>query len=115
MFRIFSEADCLVSSGSSTGMKRGRILVVEDDDTLRRVTQMHLAKIGYSTSAVGDAMEALKILEDEHHDLVITDLHLPAMSGLELLKKIRAKYPETEVVMITAFGTIVSAVEAMRF
>ena len=96
-------------------MKRGRILVVEDDETLRRVTQMHLAKIGYSTSAVGDAMEALKILEDEPHDLVITDLHLPEVSGLELLKKIRSKYPETEVVMITAFGTIVTAVEAMRF
>jgi two-component system NtrC family response regulator len=96
-------------------MKRGRILVVEDDDTLRRVTQLHLEKSGYSTAAVGDAAEALRVLEDEPQDLVITDLHLPGVSGLELLKSIRAKYPETEVVMITAFGTVVTAVEAMKF
>jgi len=96
-------------------MTRGRILVVEDDDTLRRVTQMHLTKEGCATTAAADAVEALKILEDEPHDLVISDLHLPGMSGLELLKKIRAKYPETEVVVITAFGTVVTAVEAMKF
>ena len=96
-------------------MTRGRILVVEDDDTLRRVTQMHLAKKGCATAAAADAVEALKILEDEPQDLVISDLHLPGMSGLELLKTIRAKYPETEVVVITAFGTVVTAVEAMKF
>jgi DNA-binding NtrC family response regulator len=96
-------------------MTRGRILVVEDDDTLRRVTQMHLTKKGCTTAAAADAVEALKILEDEPQDLVISDLHLPGMSGLELLKRIRAKYPETEVVVITAFGTVVTAVEAMKF
>ena len=96
-------------------MRRGRILIVEDDDTLRRVTQMHLEKKGYSTTAASDAIEALKILETEYQDLVISDLHLPRMSGLELLKKIRASYPETTVVMITAFGTVVTAVEAMKF
>jgi DNA-binding NtrC family response regulator len=95
-------------------MRRGRILVVEDDDTLRRVTQMHLEKKGYLTAAAADAIEALRILERESQDLVITDLHLPGMSGLQLLKNIRTKYPETEVVMITAFGTVVTAVEAMK-
>jgi DNA-binding NtrC family response regulator len=101
-------------TGSSTGMRQGRILVVEDDDTLRRATQMHLEKKGYSTAAAADATEALRILEDEPQDLVLSDLHLPGMSGLELLKRIRAKYPETEVVMITAFGTVLTAVEAIK-
>jgi DNA-binding NtrC family response regulator len=96
-------------------MRRGRILVVEDDETLRRVTQLQLEKKGYSTSAAADALQALKILENEYQDLVLSDLHLPGMSGLELLKRIRATYPETEVVMITAFGTVVTAVEAMKF
>ena len=95
-------------------MRRGRILVVEDDETLRRVTQMHLNKKGCTTTAVADAVEALKILEDEPQDLVLSDLHLPGMSGMELLKNIRAQYPETEVVVITAFGTVVTAVEAMK-
>jgi two-component system NtrC family response regulator len=89
--------------------------VVEDDDTLRRVTQVQLEKKGYSTATAGDAIQALRILENEYQDLVISDLHLPGVSGLELLKRIRAKYPETEVVMITAFGTVVTAVEAMKF
>jgi two-component system NtrC family response regulator len=95
-------------------MRQGRILVVEDDDTLRRVTQMHLEKKGYSIAAAADATEALRILEDEPQDLVLSDLHLPGMSGLELVKNIRGKYPETEVVIITAFGTVVTAVEAMK-
>ena len=96
-------------------MRRGRILVVEDDETLRRVTQLQLEKKGYAIAAAADALQALKILENEYQDLVLSDLHLPGMSGLELLKRIRAKYPETEVVMITAFGTVVTAVEAMKF
>jgi two-component system NtrC family response regulator len=95
-------------------MKRGRILLVEDDETLRRVTQMHLTKQGYPTAAAPNAVDALGILQREPQDLVISDLHLPGMSGLELLKKIRTKYPETEVVMITAFATVVTAVEALK-
>jgi DNA-binding NtrC family response regulator len=95
-------------------MRRGRILLVEDDDTLRRVTQIHLKKQGYPTAAAHDAAEALGILEREPQDLVISDLHLPGMSGLELLKTIRVKYPDTEVVMITAFATVVTAVEALK-
>jgi two-component system NtrC family response regulator len=75
---------------------------------------MHLEKEGYATAAAADALEALRILEREPQNLVISDLHLPGMSGLELLKKIRAKYPETEVVMITGFATVVTAVEAMK-
>ena len=95
-------------------MKRARVLVVEDDDALRRVTQMHLAKKGCSTAAATDAIEALSILEREPQDLVISDLQLPGLSGLDLLKNIRVKYPGTEVVVITGFGTVVTAVEAMK-
>jgi len=96
-------------------MQKGRILVVEDDEILRRVTQAHLQREGYPTAAAGDAIEALKILQHEPQDLVIADLNLPGMSGLELLKIIRCDFRQTEVVMITAFGTVVTAVEAMRW
>jgi two-component system NtrC family response regulator len=92
----------------------GRILVVEDDESLRRVTQVQLEKCGYETPVAADVPEALEILEREPCDLVITDLNLPGASGLELLKKVRIEYPETTVVVVTAYGTIETAVDAMK-
>src|SRR3954470_21674921 len=91
-----------------------RILVVEDDDSLRRVTQAQLERGGYETSVAVDVSEALDILKKEPKELVITDLNLPDASGMELLKTIRAEYPETTVVIVTAYGTIETAVEAIR-
>ena len=95
-------------------MNPGRILVVEDDESLRRVTQVQLEKCGYATSVAADVPGALEMLEQEPRDLVITDLNLPGVSGLELLKKVRVEYPETTVVVVTAYGTIETAVEAMK-
>ena len=92
----------------------GRILVVEDDESLRRVTQAQLEKCGYETAVACDVPEALEKLESEPRDLIITDLNLPGASGLELLKQVRLDYPETTVVVVTAYGTIETAVEAMK-
>jgi two-component system NtrC family response regulator len=92
----------------------GRILVVEDDESLRRVTQAQLTKIGYETDVARDVPQALEILQKQPHDLVLTDLNLPGMSGLDLLRTIRAEYPETTVVLVTAYGTVKTAVDAMK-
>ncbi len=93
---------------------RPRILLVEDDDSLRRVTQVQLEQAGYEVSTASRAAEALALLERSPQDLVITDLKMPGMSGMELLRRIKAEYPEIVVIVVTAFGTIESAVEAMR-
>lgn len=90
------------------------ILIIEDDESLRRVMHIQLSREGYDTSSVADSEQALAVLEKSPHNLVITDLNLPGMSGMDLLKKIRADYPETAVVVMTAFGTIPSAVEAIK-
>jgi len=95
-------------------MNIGRILVVEDDASLRRVTQAQLEKCGYETAVACDVPEALEILEKEPRDLIITDLNLPGASGMELLKQVRLDYPEATVVVVTAYGTIETAVDAMR-
>jgi two-component system NtrC family response regulator len=92
----------------------GRILVVEDDDNLRRVTHAQLERCGYETSVAADAASALAFLEAQPVDLVLCDLNLPKMSGLELLSRIRSEYPDTSVVIITAFGTIETAVAAIK-
>jgi two-component system NtrC family response regulator len=92
----------------------GRILIVEDDDALRRVTQGQLEKNGHQTLAAVDVAEALGILRAEPFDLVLSDLNLPDSNGIELLKHVRCEYPETAVIIMTAYGTIETAVEAIR-
>ncbi len=94
--------------------KLGTILVVEDDASLRRLTQVQLVKLGYEVRAAGDLSEGLKILHDEPVDLVICDLHLPQGSGLDLLKKVRAESPETKFVIVTAYGSVGTAIAAMK-
>jgi DNA-binding NtrC family response regulator len=94
--------------------KLGTILVVEDDASLRRLTQVQLDKLGYQTRVAADVGGGLEMLYREAVDLVICDLHLPATSGLELLKTVRAEHPETKFVIVTAYGSVNSAIEAMK-
>jgi DNA-binding NtrC family response regulator len=95
-------------------MTRERVLIVEDDDTLRHVTHVQVEREGYETRSVLSAEEAIPILEKSQQHLVLTDLNLPGMSGIDLLKRIRLEYPETAVIVMTAFGTVQTAVEAMK-
>jgi DNA-binding NtrC family response regulator len=95
-------------------MNYKRILVADDDESLRRVTQMQLEELGYDVVTAGDGSCALVRLSEDRPELVITDLKMPGLSGLELLKQIRAEHPEMTVIMITAFGTVATAVEAMK-
>src|SRR6516165_5888501 len=95
-------------------MKVKTILVVDDDESLRRVTQLQLEEAGYSVVTASNGGEALALVEAENPALVITDLKMPGLSGLELLAKIRDSYPEISVVLITAYGTVQTAVEAMK-
>jgi DNA-binding NtrC family response regulator len=95
-------------------MKRRNILVVDDDESLRRITQMQLEEAGYDVLKASNGNEALTLIEEEAPALVITDLKMPGLSGLELLKQVRESYPHTTVLMITAFGTVQTAVEAMK-
>jgi DNA-binding NtrC family response regulator len=95
-------------------LQRIRILVVDDDESLRRVTEVQLQQAGYQVFTAASGQEALALLQERPVELVITDLKMPGMSGVELLKRIRADYPEPVVILVTAFGTIETAVEAMR-
>ncbi|MGD0775938.1 MAG: sigma-54 dependent transcriptional regulator [Candidatus Solibacter sp.] len=95
-------------------MSKKRILVVDDDESLRWVTRAQLQQSGYEVNAATDGNQALENIRQAPPDLVITDLQMPGMSGLELLKKIRADHPEIIVIMVTAFGTVENAVVAMK-
>jgi len=91
-----------------------RVMVVEDDESLRRVIQAQIAAMGYQVSAVGSVDEALEIMQVTPHELILTDLQLPGRSGLDLLKLVRQEYPDTTIILMTAFGSVPNAVEAMK-
>lgn len=95
-------------------MIEAKILVVEDDDTLREFTHGQLVKAGYRAFAAASVGSALAILAEAHIDLVISDLQLPDGSGLDLLDKVRAEHPHTIFIVMTAFGTVNTAVHAMK-
>ena len=95
-------------------MTNGRILVVDDDPSLRRVLQVQLEQEGYDVAVTASAQQTLSVLQLRHFDLVITDLRMPGMSGLELLKHARLQYPQTIIIILTAFGTVDTAVDAMK-
>jgi two-component system NtrC family response regulator len=92
----------------------GRILLVEDDESWRDFVSTYLNKNGYQTTVAADARTALGLVEKAQYDLAICDVNLPDGSGMEILQRIRTESPETIVLMMTGYGTIESAVHAIR-
>lgn len=91
-----------------------KILVVDDDRQMRLDLAEILAMEGYDVDSAGSGEEALELIKETDYDIVLSDLKMPGMSGMELLAHIRKLKLETRVIMITAFATIESAVEAMK-
>lgn len=91
-----------------------RILVVDDDDNLRIILQETLENCGYEVSVAESGSAALEILKDNLFDLIITDLMMPGMKGTELIVKTKKMYPDIGFLVISAYGTVETAVEAMQ-
>ena len=90
------------------------VLVVDDDESLRRVVEYNLGEEGYRVLTAPDGAAGLRAFQDASVDLVVSDVRMPDMDGLELLTRIKTIQPEVPVIMLTAHGTINSAVEAMK-
>ena len=90
------------------------ILVVDDEVNIRGALVTLLEKKGHRVRGAGTGEEALEQLEATAADLVMTDLKMPGMGGMEFLRRLKGKWPDTEVVVMTAYGSIDTAVEAMR-
>ena len=99
-------------------MTAERILLVEDDDSLREVLTINLEDLGLSVDQASDAEEALSLFKharaETPHALVISDIKMPKMNGLELLDRLRLIDPEVPVIMLTAFGGVERSLDAMR-
>jgi two-component system NtrC family response regulator len=90
------------------------ILLIDDDESLRRVTEFNLSEAGFDLITAESGQQGLKIFNRENPDLVITDVKLGDMDGLEVLTAIKSESPDTPVIVITAFGSIEMAVKAMH-
>jgi two-component system NtrC family response regulator len=95
-------------------MERISILIVEDEETQRGLLQGLLTKEGYRAVGAGDGKTAFEHLNDGTFEIVLLDFKLPDMDGLTILKKLKELNPEIEVIMITAFGSIENAVNALK-
>jgi DNA-binding NtrC family response regulator len=90
------------------------ILIVEDELKMARLLELNLAEEGYATLAAQDAETGLKLLRQEKIDLVLTDLKLPRMDGLEFLQAVKRSNAQIPVILMTAYGTVETAIEAMK-
>jgi len=93
---------------------RGRLLIVEDRDSLRRMLERALGQEGYDVASAADGRAGIRLLGERAFDFVLTDLKLPDVSGLEVLEASRTAQPRVPVVVLTGYGTVGTAVEAMK-
>ncbi len=91
-----------------------RLLLVEDEDTLCESLQRVFRAEGYDVDRADSAEAVFKLLSDKSYDLIITDIILPGISGIELLTKYRRQNPSQKVIIITAYGSMAAAVEAIK-
>ena len=91
-----------------------RILIVDDEPSIRMVLRAHLNRSGYQVTAAENGAEAVALLRNEAFQLVVSDLKMPVMGGMEVLEHCQIEYPGLPVILITAHGTVDSAVEAIK-
>jgi DNA-binding NtrC family response regulator len=100
--------------GAERRAVKGRILFIDDDRAGREVALFNLRKAAYEVTPASDGREGLAIFSPETFDLVVTDVKMPGISGIEVLRRVRKRSPDIPVLVITAFGSIETAVEAMK-
>lgn len=91
-----------------------KILVVEDEEIIRLMFKQSFANWGFKVSTAENGKDALEKCQHELFNIVVTDLNMPVMDGMELLKRLKSKWPNQEVIVITGYATIESAIEAMK-
>ena len=95
-------------------MKNHKILFIDDDRQILSVVDQYLTRCGFDVTTESSGLQAIDRVRKDPYRVVFTDLNMPEISGLELLKKIKTIAPETEVIVVSGYGTIESAIEAMK-
>ncbi len=95
-------------------MERTRIMVIDDEKIVGEMAKISLEAEGYEVEAFLDAAPALERLRQQRFEVVVTDYKMKGIDGMEVLRTVRSLYPETQVIMITAFANLDAAIEALR-
>ncbi len=90
------------------------VLIVDDEILMRKFLEETLERFGIDVWTAKDGFMALELLKEKEFDVIFTDIKMPQMSGIELLRRAKGEYPDTEVVVMTAYGTVETAVDAMK-
>ncbi|KAA0891432.1 response regulator [Oryzomonas japonica] len=91
-----------------------RILVVDDEENARIALSKILAREGYEVASAGNGYEALNYLRGKEVELIITDINMPEMNGMTFLRELSRSHPDSNVIMVTAYGEVESYIEAMN-
>jgi ATP-dependent Lon protease len=103
-----------VEGGNMNQLSIARVLVVDDEEIARKNLDYILRKEGYTVVMAANGAEALEKMETSNFDVVVTDIMMGNISGIDVLEKTKSKYPETEVVMVTAHASTDSAMETLK-
>ncbi|MFO7985563.1 MAG: sigma-54 dependent transcriptional regulator [Desulfatiglandaceae bacterium] len=95
--------------------RKSNILFVDDEKEMLSTVKMYLSQSGYEVRVTDYGPEALELANSDDFDVVVTDLNMPDMNGLDLLQAIKKRHPDTEVIIVTGYGTIETAVQALKF
>jgi two-component system NtrC family response regulator len=93
---------------------RGRVLIIDDEESMGRILAKSLGADGYHVAAYTDPTRALAAIPDDQPDVILTDVRMPGMTGPEVLERVRVEFPEIPIIIMTAYGTIEDAVDALR-
>jgi DNA-binding NtrC family response regulator len=94
--------------------RQKRILVVDDEENARIALSKILAREGYEVASAGNGYEALNYLRGKEVELIITDINMPEMNGMSFMRELSRSHPESNVIMVTAYGEVESYIEAMN-
>jgi two-component system response regulator AtoC len=95
-------------------MTQHRVLVIDDEENMRHMLKVMLGKAGYAVESASDGIEALQRMGESDFNFILCDIRMPRMDGMTFLKKVKEKYPEKTFVMMSAYGTVETALEAMK-
>ncbi len=95
-------------------MNKGRVLIIDDEDIVRVSCQRILVPEGYEVKTTKSAADAFRLLAQEPVDVVITDIKMPDIDGLEVLRTVKERWPGIEVIMITGYHTVTTTADALK-